>query len=98
MRPLPPTEQQRRKKAEPRSISSGKNKERLTKDSQMPKFIDLVAANKIRRFTRYSVENWQLKPEEFYAEAYSLWLVDPNFLKNNYPVVYDFFQNGEYRR
>lgn len=36
-----------------------------------------------------------LRPEEFYAEAYSLWLVDPDFLKTNYQVVYEFFQNDE---
>jgi hypothetical protein len=65
---------------------------------RLQKFIDLVTANKIRRFTQYSVENWQLKPGEFYAEAYSLWLVDPEFVKTNYRVVYDFFQSGDYRR
>lgn len=65
---------------------------------RVQKFIDLVTANNIRRFTQYSVQNWQLKPGEFYAEAYSLWLVDPEFLKNNYKVVYDFFQSGDYRR
>jgi hypothetical protein len=65
---------------------------------RLQKFIDLVSANKIRRFTRYSVENWRLKPGEFYAEAYSLWLVDPDFLKTNYRVVYDFFESGDYRR
>lgn len=61
-------------------------------------FIDIVTANNIRRFTQYSVQNWRLAPAEFYAEAYSLWLVDPVFLKNNYKAVYDFFQNGDYRK
>jgi hypothetical protein len=65
---------------------------------RLQKFIDLVAANNIRRFTQYSVENWRLKPGEFYAEAYSLWLADPDFVKNNYRVVYNFFQSGDYRR
>jgi hypothetical protein len=65
---------------------------------RLQEFIDLVNANNIRRFTQYSVENWQLRPGEFYAEAYSLWLVDPEFLKNNYKVVFDFFQNGDYRK
>ena len=65
---------------------------------RLQKFIDLVTNNNIRRFTKYSVENWELKPGEFYAEAYSLWLVDPEFLKTNYKVVYDFFQNGDYRK
>ena len=64
---------------------------------RLQKFIDLVAANHIRRFTKYSVENWELKPGEFYAEAYSLWLSDPAFLKDNYRVVFDFFEGGAHR-
>lgn len=65
---------------------------------RVQKFIDLVTTNNIQRFTKYSEENWTLKPEEFYAEAYSLWRVDPQFLETNYKVVYDFFQNGDYRK
>jgi hypothetical protein len=65
---------------------------------RVQRFIDLVNASKIRRFTQYAVENWLLKPGEFYAEAYSLWLVDPDFVKTNYKAVYDFFQNGDYRK
>lgn len=65
---------------------------------RVQKFIDLVNANNIKRFTKYSVDNWLLKPGEFYAEAYSLWLTDPNFVKTNYPVVFGFFENGDYRR
>jgi hypothetical protein len=63
---------------------------------RLQKFIDLVNANNIRRFTQYSAQNWQQNPEEFYAEAYSLWLVDPAFVRTYYKVVYDFFQSGEY--
>jgi hypothetical protein len=65
---------------------------------RLQKFIDLVNANNIRRFTRYSAQNWQQNPEEFYAEAYSLWLADPAFMRTNYRVVYDFFQSGEHRK
>lgn len=64
---------------------------------RLQKFIQLVRDNNIRRFTKYSADNWLLKPGELYAEAYSLWLVDPDFLKTNYRVVYDFFQAGDYR-
>lgn len=35
--------------------------------------------------------------EEFYAEAYSLWLVDPEFVRHNYPAIYDFFHSGKHR-
>jgi len=65
---------------------------------RLQKFVDLVTANNIRRFTRYAAQNWPQSPEEFYAEAYALWLVDPVFLRANYKVVFDFFQNGDYRR
>jgi hypothetical protein len=65
---------------------------------RLQKFMDLVIANNIRPFTKYSDENWPVKPEEFYAEAYSLWLVDPDYLKTNYKVVYDFFEKGDYRK
>ena len=36
---------------------------------RLQQFVDLVVSNNIRRFTQYSVDNWQLKPEEFCAEA-----------------------------
>ncbi|MFI9561176.1 hypothetical protein [Nonomuraea endophytica] len=65
---------------------------------RLQKFVDLVTTHKIPRFTEYAHTNWQVEPEEFFAEAYSLWLVDPHFLKTNWRVVYDFFQNGEYRK
>lgn len=59
---------------------------------RLTKFLDLV--KNIKPFTSYSARG----PREFYAEAYSLWLVDPEFLKNNYEVVYKFFESGDYRR
>jgi hypothetical protein len=66
----------------------GKSTARLTK------FVDLVARNKIQPITAYSGQG----DKEFYAEAYSLWLVDPEFLHDNYKVIYDFFQSGDYRK
>jgi hypothetical protein len=63
---------------------------------RLQKFIDLVNAKNIRPFTPYSAINWPHNPQEFYAEAYSLWIVDQDFLKNNYEVVYNFFQSGDY--
>jgi hypothetical protein len=65
---------------------------------RVQKFVDLVTANHIEPFTAYAKKNWPHKPHEFYAEAYSLWLTDPEFLSTNYKVVYDFFQNGDYRK
>jgi hypothetical protein len=61
---------------------------------RLTKFVDLVTRNRIAPFTDYSRQG----NAEFYAEAYALWLVDPEFLRTNYKVVYDFFQNGDYRK
>jgi hypothetical protein len=65
---------------------------------RVQKFVDLVTAKKIAPFTDYAKTNWPHQPEEFYAEAYALWLTDPDFLAKNYADVYDFFQSGEYRK
>ena len=61
---------------------------------RLKKFLNLVNGNRIAPFTSYS----QQGDKEFYAEAYSLWLVDPEFLQTNYRVVFDFFKNGDYRK
>ena len=65
---------------------------------RLQKFVDLVTKNNIERFTEYSEKNWRLVPEEFYPEAYGLWLTDPEYLRNNYKTVYEFFQSGDYRK
>jgi len=46
--------------------------------------------------TKYAQGNWPDKPEEFYAETYSLWLIEPDFLKSNYPDLFNFFDSGDY--
>ncbi len=61
---------------------------------RLTKFVDLVTRNRIAPFTEYTRKG----NKEFYSEAYSLWLVDPEFLQTNYKVVYDFFQSGDYRK
>lgn len=64
---------------------------------RVQEFVDLVEANKIKRFTLYSEANWPQKPGEFFAEAYSLFLTDPEFLENNYNLLYTFFKSGDFR-
>jgi hypothetical protein len=78
-----------------------KDKEKVVMDldaagptARLTKFVDLVTRNSIAPFTDYARQG----NAEFYAEAYSLWLVDPVFLRTSYRVVFDFFQNGDYRR
>jgi Domain of unknown function (DUF4157) len=65
---------------------------------RLKKFLDLVKDKKIQPFTTYAKKEWPGNPKDFYAEAYSLWLVDPEFLRTNYIDVYNFFQNGDYRK
>jgi hypothetical protein len=77
-----------------------RNRLRNTKDPatqntlRLQKFITLVENNHIRPFTERAAKS----REEFYAEAYALWLDDPAFLRTNWKVVYDFFENGDYRK
>jgi hypothetical protein len=63
---------------------------------RLQRFVDLVTTSAIRPLTEYARKNWPYKPEEFYAETYSLWLSEPAFLKTNYPVLFDFFEKGDY--
>jgi hypothetical protein len=46
--------------------------------------------------TQYAKDNWPSKPEEFFAEAYSLWRTDPEYLKANAKPLYDWFTAGHY--
>jgi hypothetical protein len=57
----------------------------------LQKFVDLVNKNHIEPFTKYARENWPDRPFEFYAEAYSLSVFEPEWLKANYPAISTFF-------
>lgn len=59
-------------------------------------FVDFVTAHKITPFTQYAKDNWPLKPEEFFAEADSLWRTDPDYLKANSRALFDWFNTGRY--
>jgi hypothetical protein len=61
------------------------------------RFVDFVNAHNIKPFTQYAKDNWPLKPGEFYAEAYSLWRTDPEYLKANAKPLFDWFEAGRYR-
>lgn len=64
---------------------------------RLQKFVTVVNNAKITPFTQYARETWPYDPAEFYAEAYSMWLTEPNFLNTNYKDIYHFFQSGDYR-
>ena len=64
---------------------------------RVERFVKFVTANKIQPFTPYARDNWPDKPQEFFAEAYSLWLTDPSFLKSQHEKLYQWFAAGSYR-
>ena len=66
------------------------------RSKRLQKFVTVVTGANITPFTDYARENWPYSPEEFYAEAYSIWLTDPTFVEKNYEPVYKFFAGGEY--
>ncbi len=75
-----------------------KTQARLPKRSvRLQHFIDFVNANGILPFTAYAKENWPHKPTEFFAEAYSLWLTDREYLKTNAPLLLAWFDAGHHR-
>ena len=74
-----------------------KDEAKVTKDgksSRLAAFVAFVTKNKIPPLTAYAKQNWPGKPEEFYAEAFSLWHNDPTYLKNNAPKLKDWFDAG----
>lgn len=69
----------------------------VVRTTRLQKFIDLVETNKIEPFTDYAKKQWPREPYDFYAEAYALWITDPDFLEHEYPEIFKFFQSGDYR-
>jgi hypothetical protein len=67
--------------------------------SRVKKFVAFVERAHIPpKITDYAGHSWNLdNPEEFFAEAYSIWLNDPVFLQKNYLPIYVWFQEGKYR-
>jgi hypothetical protein len=61
---------------------------------RLKKFMDVVRKNKIKPFTDYAGKG----DKEFYAEAYSLWLVDREYLSTNHKAIFEFFESGDYRK
>lgn len=46
--------------------------------------------------TDYAATNWPARPQEFYAEAYMLWIIDKGKLKAHSQALYDYFASGQY--
>ena len=60
-------------------------------------FVAFVKKEKIPPLTKYAKDNWPKHPEEFFAEAFSLWLNDPEYLKSQAPTLKTWFDTGKHR-
>ena len=69
---------------------TGKNSKRLAA------FVAVVNANKIQPLTKYAKDNWPGTPDEFFAEAYSLWQTNPTYLNDNAPALKAWFDAGNH--
>ena len=67
-----------------------------TDSQRVQKFVEFVTVKRISPLTQYAKDNWPSKPEEFFAEAYSLWRTDPEYLNANAKPLLDWFTAGNY--
>jgi hypothetical protein len=81
-----------RRQQEERAASSASGQSRRLQD-----FVAVVTANRIAPLTAYARTNWPVHPEEFFAEAYSLWLNDRPYLQANAPALVTWFDSGGHR-
>ena len=79
----------------PRAATIGSYKS-AADSKRVLEFVEFVTLKRIPPLTQYVRDNWPSKPEEFFAEAYSLWRTDPEYLKANAKPLYDWFTAGHY--
>jgi peptidoglycan hydrolase-like protein with peptidoglycan-binding domain len=79
------------KKKDEKAVTGGPNQSKRLKN-----FVDVVNKNQIPPLTDYAKDNWPDHPEEFFAEAYSLWLTDRTYLSANAKPLLDWFDKGEH--
>jgi hypothetical protein len=63
---------------------------------RLKNFVDFVNKSKVEPVTEYAAKNWPAHPEEFFAEAYSLWLNDRVYLETNAKPLVGWFDAGEH--
>lgn len=61
------------------------------------RFVDFVTEKQIDPITKYAADNWPSEPEEFYAEAYSLFRTNPAALKEKSADLFNWFKDGKYK-
>jgi hypothetical protein len=64
---------------------------------RVQKFVDFVTDKGIDPITQYAKDNWPGNPEEFYADAYAMFLTDPEALKAASGDLFDWFKAGNYK-
>ncbi|MCF6283330.1 MAG: hypothetical protein L3J28_14195 [Candidatus Polarisedimenticolaceae bacterium] len=66
------------------------------RSARVQKFVKFVVSKNIAPITSYAAENWPHKPEEFYAEAYSMYFTKPNDLKAASKKLFKWFKDKKY--
>lgn len=65
----------------------------IGKPAVQKKFEAFVAKNNIKPFTKYSKESVaEGKPKEFFAEAFQMYQMDPEWMLTNYPLLHAWFE------
>ncbi|HBB31875.1 MAG TPA: hypothetical protein DDZ80_26380 [Cyanobacteria bacterium UBA8803] len=85
-------EKVKQKQKDEKAVSGSKSGQ----SKRLKNFVDLVNKHKIPPLTDYAKKNWPNHPEEFFAEAYSLWLNDRTYLEANAKPLVDWFNSGEH--
>jgi hypothetical protein len=72
--------------------------EREQRPHRLINFVKKVDSSGVSpELTEYSAKNWPAKPQEFFAEAYACFLLDPDRLGKHSKELYDYFAQGFYR-
>ena len=66
------------------------------RNARVQKFVKFVESKGIAPITPYAMKNWPHKPEEFYAEAYSMYLTRPTELITATKLLNDWFKAKKY--
>jgi hypothetical protein len=63
---------------------------------RLERFTELVRRHNIAPITPYARQNWPGHPEEFFAEAYTMWRHDPDRLESLARPLKEFFDTGQH--
>jgi hypothetical protein len=65
---------------------------------RLERFVKVVNDHHIAPITPYAAKNWPGHPEEFYAEAYTMWVNNPKQLEHLAKPLKEYFDAAEQRR